>query len=363
MNHFYSFIFAFYDASPLLTQLLMLVIIYFVSSSIILVILLFIVRIVRQRLSFSKKEHIKVCNEKIAQSIFEDETSPTIFGGIDSYKKKKILLHSLSLYLTNFSGEYAMALKEIYFKLHLDKIALDYCNSKNWSNRVYGIKVIGDFSDYKNIAKVTEGLKSKYSDVRTQAELSMIRLYPKSPLSFLDEFNDSISDWGQINILNAMEQTPEIEIPDFSQWYHHQIESISIFAIRMSATYKQQFNILKLLQLLNSPSSKYRKEVYTALLKFEDAHIIEIAKERFKDETIENKIVLLQILSNDLNLDTFKFLKATLYTEQNAHLLFHIAESINELGRDGKEIIAEYAINCTLPNLKDGITYLLLNNH
>lgn len=363
MNQLYSIIVAFYNASPLLTQLLMLVITYFVTSSTILLILLFIIRIIRQKRHLSKKEYLKTYNEKIAQYVFGEVRDHTIFDGIDSLKKKKILLNSLSSFLVNISGEYALVIKEVYFNLKFDKIAIKYCSSKNWSNQVYGLKLIGDFSDFKNVNKVTDALKSKTPHVRIQAELSMIKLYPKSPLSFLNKFEHPLSDWGQINILNAMEQTPDIEIPDFSQWYNHQITSISIFAIRMSATYKQQFNISKLIQLLNSPISSYRREIYTALLKFEDPLIINIATERYENETIENKIILLQIISKEENTNTFEFLKALLYSEEDAHLLFHIAEAISAFGSNGKSVINDYALSCNIPNLKDGISFLLINNH
>jgi hypothetical protein len=300
-------------------------------------------------------------NEMIAKYIFEELKESHFFDEVNTNFKRKIFLKTLDLFHSKISGEYSSVIEGIYNNMNLGTIAISYCKSKKWHHQIFGIKVIGNFNDLNNTWYVQNGLNSKSPHVRIQAELSMIKLYPKSPLIFLDDYNYPISDWAQINLLTALENTPDVLIPDFSQWYKHKVISLSIFSIRMTATYRQVINIEKLIELLENPSEEYRKEIYSTLLKFEDNKILKKAKELFEKETNGNKIILLEILSKYDDADTFNYLESIINKESNNHILFHIAKALNAFGREGKSKIAAFALNCSNINLKNGITYLLTN--
>ncbi|MEI6348862.1 MAG: hypothetical protein WCP69_13020 [Bacteroidota bacterium] len=351
----------FYQSSTAITQLLVLIIIYFAVSSFIIVIVLFIVRYIRIKQSVAIRTLMINYNEMITKYTFEEFKEVRLFDEVNSNFKRKIFLKSLDQFHSNISGEYSIVLEGIYEFMHLDIIAISYCKSKKWHHQVFGIKVIGNFKDMNNTWHVQNGLKSKSPHVRIQAELSMIKLYPKSPLFFLDDYNFPISDWAQINLFSALEHTPGIFIPDFSQWYMHKVISLSIFSIRMTATFNQAFNIDKLLGLLTNTNEEYRKEVLISLMKFDDNKILEKAKEMFEKETNNNKIILLDILSKYDDLDTFNFLESLISSETNNHILFHTAKALSAYGREGKSKIAVFALNCSNIHLKNGITYLLKN--
>lgn len=359
MNDFIIWIEAFYKASPLVTKLLLGVITYFVVSSIVLIIVLLIARYLRRKISREKKILIQKYETMIADFTFGEIEDIHFFSEINSPYKRDVFLETLHLFSQNISGEYAEVLQKIYNQLDLSTIAVRYAKSKKWHFQIYGIKIIGDFLDIKNAEIVKNAYHSKSPHVRIASELSIIKLFPLSPLDFLDNTKYPLNDWAQINILTALENCPQCVIPDFSKWYSSSQISVSIFAVRMTASYKQYENIPKLLDLIPVSSEILRYEIYVALEKMEYQHALPIAQKQFLTETETNKIAILKMISKTNDNNAFDFLLHLLNTEKNNHILFHIAESLCGFGKEGLANIADFAYNSKNQPLKSGITYLL----
>jgi hypothetical protein len=168
-----------------------------------------------------------------------------------------------------------------------------------------------------------------------EAQLAWIQLNPDDPLSFYDDPNVKLTEWGQLNLLLALKKSGRI--PDFGRWLKSMSKSVSLFALKMAGIYKQFDNVDLVTQRLDDNDRDIRREAICALGKMALPSHTTVLQQLFPKEELENKIEIIRSLIMMSEFSSIPFFEEVLLNETDINLRILSAKGLVSLGDIGKE--------------------------
>ncbi len=180
----------------------------------------------------------------------------------------RIITNELINLSNSFSGESKDNLRDIYMNAGFREHSEKKIKSHKWELAAQGIREIAAMKNSHNTQLIKKLRKSKNRLVLENVQLSLVKVSGFEGLDFLNETEEPISDWQQINLIEALKEYANAPLPDFAIWLSSKEKTVVLFAIRLIRYFKKIDNSEKLHTLLENGDNKIKREAIQTLAEF-----------------------------------------------------------------------------------------------
>ena len=210
----------------------------------------------------------------------------------------QIITDELLFLYNSFTGESKKNLKDLYIKAGFIDYSEKKVKSNKWEIQARGIREVAQMKDERVIGFLKTLTNHKNQLVKENAQLSLVKINGFDGLNFLNDVNTPISDWQQVNLLGALKEHGNQQIPDFTSWLSSSEKTVILFAIRLMNHYKQIEGSNKLLTFLNYRDKKLKTESIRTLVNLGKTEAIPYFENIYHNESHEIKIELIKAYSS-----------------------------------------------------------------
>ena len=275
-------------------------------------------------LSSERKNH-KERYIMIYRNSYEDVFRSYLFGEIDwdrafiKLKKKKkrlnrkILTDVLLVFKENLRGEMDAQLSQIFKNLGLHEDSMRMLKSVFYHRKIEGMKALTNLDPESAKELIPNYLNNSHFQVRTEAQVSYVRLHPEQPFEFLKDLTSPFPRWTQLLAFHIF-RLHQVPVPAFIDYIESGVPTVRNFSLRMIIFFQQLENASAIYKLLDSP---YEMTRFLAIRAINDLRLFEgkqKIKEMYPSETGNNKIEIIKALKNIGDNDDFDFLESIIQT-------------------------------------------------
>lgn len=294
-----------------------------------------------------KKEIINQLNELLIETVMNtsdllDFNSLEIAEPVTLFKKKwlnntfnkQLVINELHTLHKNFAGITAQNIQLLYLELGLKKESIKMLSRTGWHNKANAIRDLARFSASDTVELIARYINSSNHILRLEAQVGYLKLNQEHPFSFLNDINEPMSEWHQLNLSNAVTQFDRLEIPSFSKWFNSSNESVVQFAIKMVTHFRQLNATDELVQLFNHTSPQIRNESIKALGVLQAEEVNSDLLEYYEIASHEEKCLLLDTLGKIASEKNIEFIEKQV-SNPDFEIAFHAALALKEYGQIG----------------------------
>ena len=327
-----------FDKSPLFVTILYVVILY---SIITLVVLLIIILLNRNRLQREEKQtnYLKeVYQLKLMDYLFEDEKQDEVRNDLKEIAEnrfdRQLLIDQMIDLSINLKGEIKETIKELYLFLGLKEDSVRKVQSKKWHENVKGIRELAFMNIREASEKILEYLNSTNEIVRMEAQIAMVRLSDENPYHFLHFMEKPLAVWEQITLHELLIQH-NLEVPLFQEWFESENLSVVIFALEMTAWFKQVNSGESVIGLFEHENENVRHTAFRVCGEIELSSALPVMEQVYEKETYRNKLEILIAFAKIPEERYLGFLKSVLDMEDDVQLQIQATKAMENTDEPG----------------------------
>lgn len=256
----------------------------------------------------------------IYRNSYEEILSSYLFGEIDwdkAYIKlkrkrrslnRKILTGVLLMFNENLRGEMDSQISQVFIKLGLQKYALRQLKSVFYHKKIEGMKALTNLDPASAKEIIPDFLNNSHFQVRTEAQVSYVRLHPEQPFEFLKDLISPFPRWTQLAAFHIF-RLHQVPVPAFVTYLNSGVPTIRNFSLRMIIFFQQLENASEIYKLLDSP---YEMTRYLAIRAVNNLRLFDgkqKIKEMYDAESEKNKLEIVKALKNIGDSHDFDFLE------------------------------------------------------
>lgn len=216
---------------------------------------------------------------------------------IHTGQDKLVAIEQILNFSKNLKGSDASALSEIYYGLELNGFITSYFNSNQWNKIVTALQIFSELRIKVRAREVYPLLNHQRSEVREITLLYLLNMSKNDPLKFFKVIERPLTLGQQIYIEDSLKHSYIGEVPDFSKWLDHKLTSVVEFSLRMMGEFNQFANIPKVERFLDHDEQNLKLTALKCLGRMEHAEIIPQMISKFKDEPLEMKKAIIDVVS------------------------------------------------------------------
>lgn len=331
-----------YEKSSILIKVLILIIIYSIIS---MIILLTIILFHRNRMEKEQKVR-QVLKERyqllLMDYLFNEEEHSSVPEKInkiaaDNYNRG-ILMEEMEDLIVNLSGDFADSLRDLYYRLGLDKDSLRKAFSKKWHVKIKGFRELAFMNLKQANDEITRHLNSSNSILRMEAQLSLVRLNDENRFAFLDHIKRPFTKWEQMNVYEMIANY-NLEVPEFQRWLNSANRTVVIFSLNMIKVFKQKNSSLHVIEMLENEDQEIRATAINVLGELKIKQSIPALKNHYRYEVYENQLAILVALNKISDESAAKFLVMVIDKEDDVQLQIEAAKALRNMGDTGQKAL------------------------
>jgi len=327
-----------FDKSPLFVTILYVVILY---SIITLIVLLIIILMNRNRLQREGKQrnYLKeVYQLKLMDYLFEEDKQDEVRNDLKEIAEnrfdRQLLIDQMIDLSINLKGDIKETIKELYLFLGLKEDSVKKVQSKKWHENVKGIRELAYMNIREASEKILEYLNSSNEIVRMEAQIAMVRLSDENPYHFLHFMEKPLAVWEQITLHELLIQH-NLEIPTFQEWFESENLSVVIFALEMTAWFKQVNSGESVIGLFEHENEKVRNAAFRVCSQIELSSALPAMEQMYEKETYKNKLEILNAFAKIPEERHLGFLKSVLDMEDDVQLQIQATKAMENTDEPG----------------------------
>jgi len=248
---------------------------------------------------------------------------------------RKILTDVLLMFKENLRGEMDSQIPQIFIKLGLEKDSLKLTKSVLYHRRIEGLKALTNLDPENAKEIIPNYLNDKHFLVRTEAQVSYVRLHPENPFEFLKTLTNPFPRWTQLSSFYIF-RLHQVPVPAFVDYLESEIPTVRNFGLRMIIFFQQLENASAIYKMLDSPFEMTRSLSIRAVNDLRLYEGKQIIKEMYQSETGNNKLEIIKALKNIGNEDDFDFLESIIQSE-SVSLKTEACRSLYYINNEGQE--------------------------
>lgn len=303
----YQYIINQYDELPLLVQIVwILSVLLFIGIAVLTVYLKIIRTFLRKRtkekLKFIKKyegllvEYLYYGDDTNKLTVKQEVVIEIIKLSIQNGTKRHIIITVLYNLMNEVSGEISDSIKTLYYKTGLINYALSKLKNKNWYVIAKGIGELTRFNVVNAHDEIAKFINHPKAEVRNATQLYLVTLFRFKGLTFLNELTSPISEWLQVQLLEALQKFDDQQICDIQPWLKSSNNSVVSFALKLAQIYNQFEVKDTLIELLSHDSKYVRVKTIEVLTHLYGIEAKEMLKANFNELSIEEQISFFELL-------------------------------------------------------------------
>ncbi len=323
---------------PFLIRFLIAVIIYSIFSMLVLLLIILLHRNKLEMIEEMTQELKERYQELLMDYLFDEDHQGETLDKIkkvagDSFKRQ-ILMSQMKDLMINLSGDAAEKLKDLYYRLDLDRDSEEKAFSKKWHIKVRGFRELALMNVTRANDEIVRCLHSRNSILRMEAQLALVRLGEEDRYAFLDHLERPFTPWEQLNVHQTI-VSHNLEIPKFERWLSSSNPTVVNFSLRMITLFNQKKSWEKVAELLDSPYYNVREEAIKTLGELRIKNAIPLLKQHYKTEKYENSLEIVKAIRKMPDESVLNFLKLVIDKEDDIQLQIEAAKAIYEMGEPG----------------------------
>ncbi|MGW8316558.1 MAG: HEAT repeat domain-containing protein [Bacteroidales bacterium] len=328
---------------------LILVILYAITLTSIMTMLILFVIIMLNR---SKMEREKKIREYLIEEyqrllmdyLFDNGKGTEAYHEIEkvagNHLKRQVLIDQIMDLMVNLKGDIKEKAIQLYFALGLKQDTMRKVLSRKWHIKIKGYREIA-FMDIREASEhIYHGLNSKNEILRMEAQIALVRLSDKNPFEWLHHMKKPLTKWDQITLIELI-TFHELPVPAFKQWFYSENISILIFALEMIERFEQFDAETEVIALFDHPHAKVRQTAYRVSGNTNFLRSLPGMRERFGDETFENKLEILKSFAKMPDENYLEFLRSVLDKEDDIQLQIQATKAIESTDEPGISMLVK----------------------
>lgn len=284
----------------------------------------------------TRQRWLQIIDEKITQTIVDGYQPVTKGEDLAALLKNKafrlLLLESLVASTRKFSGSAAEELIRLYIALNLKKDALEKLNK---GNKIYqiseGIQELTAMKTLEVLPEIPDYLSNPNEQIYQEAQYALVRLKGFEGLSFLHDLSNTLSDWQQMRILDAIRDIPDTKRYLIADWLKSTNNSVIIFTLRLIRTKQLLGFYNNVAALITHPNQKVRIQTVKTLQALENEKTLDLLINIFEKDEVSVQKEILKALKISKNKNSETFLKLQLLHNQSSQLKMIAAEALSQL--------------------------------
>jgi hypothetical protein len=224
---------------------------------------------------------------------------------------------------------------QIFIKLGLEEDSLKLTKSVLYYRRIEGLKALTNLDPENAKGIIPNYLNDSHITVRTEAQVSYVRLYPEKPFEFLKDLTKPFPRWTQLSSFYIF-RLHQVPIPAFVDYLDSDIPTIRNFSLRMIIFFQQLENASAIYRQLDSPLEMTR---FLSIRAINDLRLYEgktIIKKMYQSETGNNKLEIIKAIKNIGNNEDFDFLESIIRSD-SVSLKTEACRSLYYVNNEGRE--------------------------
>ncbi len=275
--------------------------------------------------------------------------------------KRQLLVDTFADVNLNLKGDTSRELKELFFKLKLEKLTYKKVHSIYWHKKIKGFKELYAMNITDKNDVLYKYINSKNELVAIEAQIALVDLSREdpsaTPFDFLSKLKTPFRLWEQIT-LHQVIVNRDIKVPDFGKWVLSKNPTVCMFCLRMIKEYQQVENADKIDSLMYHNNINIRKLAIQVVGDLKLENIVDTLKHIYKDETYENSLEIIKALGKIVNLHTIGFLQNVVDVEDDTQKQIEAVKAIYNMGEIGKTYL-EKMMNSDYKNYNIIIKHVL----
>jgi len=331
--HFYN------NASSFITIILFLNL-FFLASVVSLLIVILNRRLRDGYVDFKKSKCLDRFRDFITDWLYEAHLSSvpeSILQELKDDVNRDVFTSELLSLHANLTGDSADKLVELFHLAGLKKYSIRKASHSSWNVKAKGFRELAQMKIEEESNLISKYLNSENEVLRIEAQMAWIQLNPKDPLSFCDDPEVNLTEWGLLNSLVALKKIDAV--PDFRRWLPSLNKSVALFALKMSGVFKQFDNIDLVTMRLDDIDLDIRHEAICALGKMAFPSPGYRLRQLFLTEESENKKEILQSLIMMSDSSNIPFFEDVLLNETEISLRILSARGLVLVDSIGEELV------------------------
>lgn len=244
--------------------------------------------------------------------------------------QKEISIKILMSLANNISGEMKTAVETLFVELDLNFYTVNKIKSSSIVKKVSGLRVITQMNYKTHVDKeIIPFMNDKNQILRGEIQLALVKLYAGKGLFYLNNLAYDLSEWHQIEILEALTSHKNIKIPDLHPWLSSRNSSVISIALKVIEIYSQIQYSNEIIRLLKHKDFIIRRKARRLVRIYKMIESTDLLIQLFKEETEEDELLdLIETLEylgieyNYLDLDNNEIKNIVLLVERKKKTVF-----------------------------------------
>ena len=162
-----------------------------------------------------------------------------------------------------YGGEIGRNLRRCYTDFGLIQLSYGKIRSRKWESKCAGMKELGEMKIKKAVPTIFEYTKSKHQTLKMVALIEVVHIRGLEGISLLEDYQEHINDWIQLNLLEFIQETSSNNIPDFGYLLKSKNASLVVFGLRLLKMFHQNQHLITVKNLRNSPIKEINLQAHS----------------------------------------------------------------------------------------------------
>jgi hypothetical protein len=264
---------------------------------------------------------------------------------LDDKLVRQVLIDQLIYFRKNFTATTSALLRKLYQNLGLKDSSFYKLNSGAWEVKAQGMAELRGMASIIDAADILPFTKSPNADLRVEAQAAYIGLNSSDPFNFLTDTSETLVEWHQIVLFDAIAKNDDIIIPMFNTWLNSSNSSVIIFCIKLTVQYNQLDAIPNLIQLLDHHDTKVQNCAIDGLGRLKAVTAEQVLIDRYNSFSGSCKLEVLKALGIIGSKNSLQFLRSEFLTTDDFYRCQYAMYSILAITNQTKtELLGDFPV-------------------
>ncbi|WP_298115624.1 hypothetical protein [Flavobacterium sp.] len=220
--------------------------------------------------------------------------------------KKKLFISILLELNSSLSGELKKKVQELYIQLSLFNYSFSKIKNTSWNIKIEGIRELTQLEYKTNVDNAIIPYMNHSNEIlRGEIQLAMVKLYGVNGLFYLNNLKYQLSEWQQIEIIDALKSHINFKMPDLKIWYESNNNSVVEIALKITQKYQLINYCNSIIKLLHHDNYYIRMKSRFLIRHFKlieaTNRLCEMFKEPYELEELQDIVDTLEQLGVEYN--------------------------------------------------------------
>jgi hypothetical protein len=226
-------------------------------------------------------------------------------------ENRRILTSVLLIFKENLRGEMDAKITEIFVRLELNQDSLKLTKSLFYYKKTQGIRELTNLDPQSATNIINHFINDKNYQIRTEAQISYVRLHPENPFDFLKNLMSPFSKWTQLSAFHIF-RLHQIPVPAFIDYMNSAQSNVRNFCLRMIIFFQQFEDATEIFKMVESNVESSR---FLAIRAINDLRLYDgksLLLNIYNSEPILNQIEIIKALRNIGDEEDLSFLESVI---------------------------------------------------